>query len=533
MAEEFDEQPQPELDLSRYWSVLRRRRWYLLLPFFATWLLVWGVSWGMPSVYRSGTLILVQQPAVSKLVGVAADSDLQQRLTSIQQQVLSRTRLLYIIDHLNLYPEQRGRTGPDALVERMRKDIEIELVHSPGGNALTAFNIYFDAKDPHVAQEVTTELTNLLISENLQVGQENDVNTTRFLQSQLEDARKNLADQEAKVRAFKDRHLGELPGQQQSNLQILSGLQGQMQAEEDALGRAAQQRAYLQSLLTQYQSMAQSIGSGNADTVAAGLPAIDQELDRLKAQLADLSSRYTDRHPDVRKVKEQIARTEKMKRQLTAELKAKAASSAGNDASDASDSRETAPIAEVQSQLKGNQIEITNRQHAIASLEQRINEYQGRLNQEPVREQELADLTRDYEQSQANYNSLLAKWNQAELAKNLNKSQEGLQFRMIDPPDLPTKPYSPNRLKLCLGGLFAGLVVGVGVTAGAEFLDDRVYDEKSLAELIPVEVIAEIPPLPTVPEQGSQRRRLWLEFAAVALMSVVALAGLAFTYLRG
>jgi protein tyrosine kinase modulator len=539
MPQELDDRTEEQqLDLRKYWRLLCRRRWYFLLPFFVVFLLVWSVTWVLPSVYRSGTLILVQQPTISKkLVGTTADSDLQDRLDSIRQQVLSRTRLLYIVDHLNLYPKKRTRMSPDELVDRMRKDIEIELVRSRDRNELSSFNIYYKAENPRVAQEVTTELTNLLISENLQVGQENDINTTRFLASQLEDARKNLADQEQKVREFKDRHLGELPGQQASNLQILSGLQGQLQAEEDALGRATQQRAYLQSLFAQYQSMARGGQMKSGGTTAVGLPAIDQELDRLRAQLADLSSRYTDQYPDVRKVKEQIAKTEKMKQELTAELKAEAAGQqAGQGAgfnSDDPSGRETAPVAEVQSQLKGNQIEIANRQRSIAELEQKINEYQARLNQEPVREQELADLTRDYEQSQTNYNSLLAKKNQAELATNLNKSQEGLQFRMIDPPGLPTQPYSPNRLKLSLGGLFAGLVLGLGATAGAEFLDGRVYDQKTLAELSSVEVIAEIPPLPTAQEQSNQRRRFWLESAAVASIATVTLVGLALTYLRG
>jgi len=538
MPEEFEEGPQEQLDFKKYWALLRRRRWYLLVPFFAGWLVVWGVGWFLPSVYRSGTLILVEQPTVSKdLVASTAGADLQDRLDSIQQQIRSRTRLLRVIDHLNLYAAERAKhVSDDALVDKMNKALDIELVRAPGKDELTAFNIYFSADNPATAQQVTTELTNILISENLEIGQVNAENTTKFLDSQLEEARKSLADQEEKVREFKDHYLGELPGQLQSNLQILSGLQAQLQAEQDALGRAKQQNAYFESLISQYQGLARAVKPGNSNSNSMGLPALDQELERLRAQLADLSSRYTDQHPDVRKVKEQIAKNEKMKEQLTAELQAKAADpqvgGSTGATTDYAAGREAGPMMEVQSQLKANQIEISNRQHSIADLEAKINEYQARLNRAPVREQELADLTRDYDQSRTNYDSLLGKRNQSLLATNLNKSQEGQNFRMIDPPSLPTKPFSPNRFKLSLAALGVGLALGLGITLGAEFFDDRVYDEKQFQALIPVDVMAEIPPLPTAEEEKGQRRRFWLEWAVASILSVVVLAGVAFSYLR-
>ncbi len=128
-----------------------------------------------------------------------------------------------------------------------------------------------------------------------------------------------MAEQEEKVREFKVRHPGDLPTQLGSNLQILSGLQNQLQTEEDALNAAKQQNVYLQSLLNQYRTLQKTSKTGEGAPV--GLPAINDELDKLKAQLADLSSHYTDRHPDVRKLKDQIARTEKMRDQIIADLK--------------------------------------------------------------------------------------------------------------------------------------------------------------------------------------------------------------------
>ena len=154
--------------------------------------------------------------------------DLQQRLQSITQQILSRTRLLHIIDDLHLYADGSRRLTPDEKVERMRKEIEIELARDPE-NRVNSFNVYYSARDPYVAQQVTHELTNLFISENLEVRQQQSENTTQFLESQLETARTSLTEQEDKIRTFKGQHVGELPAQLESNLQILSGLQNQLQ----------------------------------------------------------------------------------------------------------------------------------------------------------------------------------------------------------------------------------------------------------------------------------------------------------------
>ena len=212
-----------------------------------------------------------------------------------------------------------------------------------------------------MAQRVTKELTDLFISENLEARQEQSENTTQFLESHLEEARKSLTGQEERLREFKDQHLGDLPGQLQSNLQILGGLQGQLGGEQEALNRAKQQNVYLQSLLGQYRLVQRSSKSG--DTASVGLPAIEQELERLQTRLADLSSHYTERHPDVRKVKEQIANAERMKQQISESLKAKAAAAQTDDASTSAtksgvEITEVSPTAELDSQLKVNQIEI-------------------------------------------------------------------------------------------------------------------------------------------------------------------------------
>jgi succinoglycan biosynthesis transport protein ExoP len=536
MVDELEEKPGEGINLQQYADVIRRRHMYFLIPFFVGFLVVWSASWILPSRYKSGTLILVEQPSMPKdYVTPNVADDLQSRLQSITQQILSRTRLLHIIDELNLYADKRGRSNPDELIERMRKDIEIELVRDQL-NHITSFNIFYSAHDPHVAQQVTGELSNLFISENLERRQQKSEDTTKFLEQQLETARQNLAEQEEKVRVYKDQHLGELPSQLTSNVQILSGLQSQLQNEEDGLNADRQQNAYLQSMLEQSRALQRTTKGGDGTPV--GIPALDQQLEKLKAQLADLSSHYTDRHPDVRKVKDEIARVEKMRDQALADQKNGATTTAttsnpsGSSPEDL-DSRDGAATIQLQGQLKANQIDIANKEHEIAALKAKINDYQGRLNQEPIREQQFADLTRGYEQSKADYAELLKKKNSSQMATSMELLQQGEHFQMIDPPSLPLKPDFPDRLKFCGIALGLGVALGGIVAGGTEFLDDRLYNEKALKDLLPVTVISEIPPITSPQEERKQEKRIWLGWATTAVVFATILTGSAISYLRG
>jgi len=537
MVDDLDEKSSQSFDLQRYLGIVRRRHMAFLIPLFLGWAVVWGASWVLAPIYRSGTLILVEQPTMPKdYVTPNVNDDLQDRLRNITQQILSRTRLLHIIEQLNLYANAPGHPTPDEKVEGMRKQIEIELVRD-AENRVSSFNVYYSARDPHVAQQVTSELTNLFISENLEVRQQQSEDTTKFLESQLETARQTLSDQEEKIRQFKGQHVGELPAQVGSNLQILAGLQSQLQTEEDALNTAKQQRVYLETLVNQYRSL-QGTPKTAGGTTTVGLPAVDEELDKLRAQLADLSSHYTDRHPDVRKLKEQIAETEKTRDRIITDLKAKASAPADPDAAtanpDPSDMRDSSsPMVQLRGQLQSNRVEIANRERAVVELKTKNMDYQARLNQEPVREQELSDLTRGYEQSKANYDDLLKKKNESAMATSMELLQQGERFRIIDPPSLPVKPDSPNRLKFCGIGLVIGLALG-GVVAGAfEMMDDRIHDEKELQKLLPVAVISEIPALTVASDDQRERGKLWLGWATAVFVSVTILVGSALSYLRG
>jgi len=536
MTDDLEEKSPEGFDLQHYLGVVGRRHLHFLIPMLVGWALVWAASWVLPPRYRSSTLILVEQPTMPKdYVTPNISDDLQERMQSITQQILSRTRLLHIIDQFNLYRSGHAQRSPDEKVESMRKDIDLDLVRD-ARNQITAFNVSYSARDPHTAQQVTSELTNLFINENLEVRQQQSEDTTQFLESQLENARKTLANQEDKIRQFKGQHVGEMPAQVASNLQILSGLQAQLQSEEDALNTAKQQHVYLQTLADQYRAMQGSTQA--SDPGAGGLPALNQELEKLKEQLADLSSHYTDRHPDVRKLKEQIAKTEKMRDQLLAGVKSQspdAATDAGSPSpvSQGADPTQASLLAPIQSQLRSNQLEITNREHTIAALKAKVDDYQGRLNQEPIREQQLADLTRGYDQSKANYDDLLKKKNESKMATSMELLQQGERFRIVDPPSFPQKPEFPNRLKFCAIGLGIGLALGGFVAGAFEMMDDRLYGGREIRKLLPAEVLGEIPAIVNLSDAQIAKRKVWLGWATAGLVLVAILAGTAFSYLRG
>lgn len=535
MVDELEESSSEVLDLPKYLGVVRRRHLHFLIPLFIGWVAVWALSWVLPPRYQSGTLILVEQPTMPKdYVTPNVTDDLQARMQSITQQILSRTRLLHIIEQYNLYSLPHGVRSPDEKVEQMRKDTDIELVRDARSDQITAFNVYYTSRDARIAQQVTGELTNLFINENLEVRQQHSENTTKFLETQLQDARDNLAGQEEKVRVFKAQHVGEMPGQLASDLQILNGLQSQLQSEEDALNAAKQQHVYLQTLADEYRSLEPP--SKSADGSAAGLQSQDQELDKLRTQLADISSRYTERHPDVRQLREQIAEAEKQRDQLIATLKTNSPSKTSEQSNSLppdSDPTQESMLLEVQSQLQSNQLEVRNREHSVAALKAKIEDYQTRLNQEPIREQQLADLTRGYDQSKANYDDLLKKKNESAMATSMELLQQGERFRIIDPPSFPQKPKFPNRLRFCGIGLGLGLALGILVAGAFEMVDDRIHDEKELKKLLPPEIISEIPTIMNLSDREAQTRRVWIGCATAAVVLATILIGTAFTYLRG
>jgi len=522
----------PLRSLSEYWEIARRRRWFILLPLFGCWLIAFAGGWLVPSTFQSEALILVEQQKVPEQYVVPnVTVSLQDRLQSMTQQILSRTRLESTINRLHLY-ETRGRfpfTQSQDSVDQMRRDIKIDLVEAPDKpGQLTAFKIRYSAATPQLAQQVNSELTSLFIEENLKSQEQLSESTTAFLQSQLADARTRLEEQEAKVRAFKANHFGNLPSQLESNVQILNGLQTQLQTTQQALDAANQQRLYLESLQQEYQSVQASLNNGDASTTSPGT--LDKDLADLRRQLQEARLKYTEDYPGVIRLKDKIAQIEKMKQDIDAEAAAdqKSVQSANDFDAAAAASVEhgsTSPMMQIQSQLKANRLEIQNYQQRQKQIETDITTYRARLNLTPETEQELADVSRGYEESKANYNSLLQKQNDSQLATSLEQRQQGEQFRILDPPSLPTRPSSPNHLWISLAGLMFGLVAGIGLTAVLEMTDPRVRQEKDLEDAVLIKVLVGIPHLDIPGEDRTRALFRRFELSAMILMAIFLLFG--------
>ncbi len=541
MSEEILEQEQSkQFEIERVFDLVRRRHMQFLIPLLLGWFLVWAASWVLPVSYKSTTTILVQQPAVPKDYVVPNISDnVEDRLASLKEQILSRTRLLLIASRLHLYANSERKLTPDDIVEQMRSDTHVDFLRDTETGVVNGFTVSYSAPSPHLAQSVTSELTGLFINENQATLQRESENTTEFLQKQLADARTSLAEQEAKVKEFQAAHEGDLPSQEASNIQILSGLQTQLQTESDALNTARQQRAYLQSLIEQYRSLSISVqgsngAAANASVEPVSLSSIDAQLEKMKEQLTDLRTRYTEQYPAVQNLEAEIATAAKERSQLAAKLEAQAKAAAQHPEGDAAattmDSTTSTTVLQLQGQLQATQTEISNREHAIAELQGRINTYQARLNAEPASEAQLADLTRGYEQSQTNYNDLLKKESDSAMATSMEQMQEGERFSVLDPPSLPIMPAFPNRIKFCLAGLGVGLALGVVVAGGLEFLDDRMHNDKDIEKFLPAAIIGEIPEIRTEADQKKEKRKAVLSWTVAVLVVLTLASGSAFNY---
>ncbi|MGA8528789.1 MAG: hypothetical protein WB622_03685, partial [Acidobacteriaceae bacterium] len=333
-----------------------------------------------------------------------------------------------------------------------------------------------------------------------------------------------LAEQEAKVRGFETMHQGELPDQEATNLNILNGLQSQLQGEEDSLRAATQQRSYFQSLVEQYRAAAPV---RTADGAPTGLATMDMQLQTLRTQLADLSTRYTDEYPDVQNLKGQIAKMEKARAALVAQMKKGSADDTGGAAA-----MENAPLLQAQSQLHATDTEIASRQQAISQLKANIAAYQGRLNAAPGVQEQLADLNRGYTQSQTDYNDLLKKESESQMATSMEQMQQGERFTMQDPPNYPLKPDFPNHLKFCGIGVAAGLLLGIALVGVLEYVDDRMHLGEEIKEMMPVAVISEVPEIVTPADVRASRRRVALGWATAAVVLITILAGTALSFLR-
>lgn len=521
---------------ARVSGTIVRKWWLILLTASLGTFGTIATLYRVPNRYTSeATLLVDPQKVPTRYVTPTTETNLADTLQAMTQDVLSRVRLLQIIDEFGLYAKERQRLAPEEVIDLMRSYIKIEPIQpvapTPGHTDINSFNISFVAENAALAQQVTSKLTSLFIEANLKSREAQATNTTNFLDAQLANAQAKLNAQEETVRDFKAKYLGELPEQQQGNLAILNGMQLQLGNLEGSLGRAQQQRVYLESLIGGYRRLA-SRGAPTAGpaqgTVGARalspLQMAQNDLSRLEIEHARLLTAYSPAYHGVKELDRQIAAEQAVIDKLKASQKTQLAdnSARGASPSPAPDTlSDDSSIAQLESQLEANRLEIQNIQKDEEQAKKVIAQYQDRLNMTPVREQQLASIQRDYDLSSQNYKDLEGKASQSQLATNLEKQEGGQQFRMVEPPSLPEVPTSPQRVKLSLAGLGGGLLAGVLLVFVAEFARPTFRSTQEITRRLGAPLVIGLPLVLTKREKQRRNWRKVLEFAVGSTLALM------------
>jgi len=402
----------------------------------------------------------------------------------MKSQILSRSRLEPIIRQFGLYSDDIKRKSMDELVGRLQQAIEVTPVQpmaDTSSRELPGFYITVTLDNPRAAQGVCTEVTSMFIEENLGIQQQHSEQTTQFLSQQVAEAKADLDAQDAKLAAFKSKYMGSLPDDEQANLNLLNGLTSQLDATTQALARAQQDKSFAESMLTQQIAAWQAAQGGhNPET-------LEQQLAALQAQLANLQARYTDDYPDVVKTKADIAALQK---RVAENQKAKDST---DPAGAPKAAVEPAQITQWRAQVHAADQLIAEKIKEQEQIKQEIKLYQGRVQASPVVEQQYKELTRGYETAQSTFNDLLKKQQASAMSQELNHQEQGEQFRVLDPANLPTKPSFPDRQMFALGGIGGGLGVGLGLAFFLELQDKSLRTERDVEFALRLPVLAMLP----------------------------------------
>jgi len=480
-------QGQRQLQIDDYIEIIFRRKWFIIIPFAVSIIGVILALYFVPRTYKSSTLILVEHQKVPEsYVTSTVTVDITQRLNTITQQVMSRTRLESVINEFGLYKESRDKGTSEELVEFMRGNIEIDVKNDGRrGEGVSSFSISYIGRDPETVMHVTSRLASLFIEENLKVREQQAEGTTEFLDNQLQSLKKSLESQESQIKSYKEQHMGELPSQLEANLRTLDRLQLERQITNDALRSAEDRKNMVERQLSEI-----GIAPGGVRDAATGVVSSDpvrRRLAELQAELSQLSSMYTDKYPDIVRVKSEIA-------ELESQIKTgRVREAEGGSAVRAPLVSDSPLYATLSTQLIEVSAELRNLREKQKELAKNISSLQGRVERIPAREQQMAALMRDYENTRDNYQNLLNKKLDAQLAESLEKRQKGEQFRILDPANLPVKPFSPDTRKIALIGLALGIGSGAGLIFILEYIDASFRKPDDVYAFIGIPVLASVP----------------------------------------
>jgi polysaccharide chain length determinant protein (PEP-CTERM system associated) len=502
----------PDMGMGEYLRIFARRKWFLL---FSSMAILFGASVYcvvVPEQFRSSTTILVIPQRVPEgYVKSTVSIRIEERLATIRQQVLSRTRLTAVMEELGLFPRERKNLPMEDVVDMMRSRIEIQVKESD------AFTLSFVHEDPKTAMQAAGRLASFFIDENLKTREQQAVGTSEFLETQLQETKKRLEEQEEKVRQYKMSHMGELPQQVDTNLNALNRYQEQLKSNADSLRAAEDRKASVDSQIAGLEAQITTIrnrpapvllpasGSDEPVVVAPQDPAAPllAELQAKKARHADLASRYTEKYPEVRKAAQEVDELEKRVAAVRRSAppppapapRPKGGGAAAATPSAPSTAREEEELRRQKGALAGIVSEIASLRRERDGIREAVRVVEAKVSRSPKHEQEMISLTRDYENMKASYDELLKKKLDADVAQNLEKRQKGEQFQVLDSPNLPEEPFRPDRKKIFGIAVFLALAVSLGVTVLKEMADQVIRSREEFAGFFDVPVIASIPVL--------------------------------------
>jgi len=494
-------------------DVWQRRKWLALAVFAAAFSGIASLALSLPNLYRATATVMVERQQVSEaFVRPTVTSELETRIQTIHKQVMSRARLSEVITRLDLYPELKGRVPMEAIAERMRRDVDFSMTgvdQTSGRTATIAFALSYTGRDPVTVAEVANLLTGFHIEENSKSRERQAVRTTEFLRSQLADVKKGLDAQQQRVGQFKQEHNGELSEQVEANLAALDRFNNQLRLNGEYQIRAIERRERLEHELAAAATVVQTPQMPAPDTPAS-------QLTKLKDQLTELRRKYSDKYPDVIHLQQEIATLEQSVRANAEGPPAVPADGGAKGGPAIRPAEET--LHEVESQLQTLKAEE-------AMLRQTIAGYEARVENAPKRQGEFQQLTRDSDASKEQYETLLKRYEEAQLTESLEQGQNVEQFRVLDAAIPSARPAAPNRLWLLGMGIVGSLALALGAVVGAEKLDTTFHSVEDLRAFARVPALAAIRRISTTSEARTRRIRRTLVAASVVAALVLIVVG--------
>jgi succinoglycan biosynthesis transport protein ExoP len=490
------------MSLSDMIAIIRRRKKSLILPASGVMLLAAVITRVLPPTYKSTATILIEEQEIpSEFVTASITGYAEQRIQTINQRIMSYSRLREIINRYDLYHVLRDGRSADVVVDKMRRDTRLEMINANGVDPRTgrpsavsiAFALSYEGKDePRKIQKVASILTSLFLEENKRVRVRQTRETAKFLQEEKKRVKQSLDALEARIAEFKEKHIHTLPELLQVNIQNLSNIERSVEVLREQLHAQKEREAYLQAQLA-------SLAPRQDDK---------QRLDQLRVQLVQLRTRFTDQYPDVIKTKAEIAQLE---RQMAAARLHRYGSRIPPD--------NPAHVA-LASQLSSIQAEISSSKAQIEALKKRAQMVQRQIEETPHVEETYRVLITERNNTQAKYDDLMRKVMEARVSQGLEKEQKGERFTLLDPARLPEKPYKPNRLAIAAIGLVLGVGAGIGTATLRELVDTSIHTARHLATTTSFPVLAMIPAITTARDLSRRRaHKIWVTVAVVGIMA--------------